>query len=80
MLWTLLKAMLGVFLLSLFWVGVQQFVRRKSPPMPPGCDDGEGLHGCRHCSMSGSCDSRFDSEKDTTRCTGHGSDTGSPPS
>ena len=52
----------GVFLILLGWVAVEEFVRRKSPPMPEGCELPEGYHGCRHCMMGDTCAAKQDED------------------
>ncbi len=58
MLFSLFKAIFGVFILMLLWVGVQELIRRKSPHTPEDCDEAEGDHGCHHCVMADTCVSR----------------------
>ena len=51
----ILKAVLGVFVLMALWVGVQQYIRRRSH-LGPDVDVLEhGSHGCASCGNSEVC-------------------------
>ena len=61
---SLLKAIGGVFLLLLLWVGVQEWVRRKSPHSPDDCDESQRAHGCHHCVMADTCASKPEEDEE----------------
>jgi len=55
MLWNLLTAVLGMFIVMAGWLGIQAAVRKQS-----GCGPDKDMlehmgHGCRGCAGGGSC-------------------------
>jgi len=65
MLYHLLMAVGGVFVLLVGWVLVEQWVRRRAPNSPADCDIPEGAHGCAHCIMADTCTRRPPEGNDT---------------
>jgi hypothetical protein len=61
MLYSVLRALGGIYLLVALWYGVQLWIRRHSPNLPPDCDPLERYFGaCHRCAMGDSCGAKPD--------------------